>query len=208
MASNYEIYVIGSAVLFFLLIVFLYIRKISNSGELKVKIESVSDSIDSEIIENENISNKSIDAESKSNQDQELVIFNLISSDKSSFDISQLFGFLSNCGAKLNNGFFSFYDEENKETFRIINALNPGTFDDETKTFAIVFVTDLVKVDHPLSIVKSMINLAANFSEKFHSSMCNQDRTPITKQMISHIESRAQDVERLRQLPKNKAEKE
>ena len=59
MASNYEIYVIGSAVLF-LLIVFLYIRKISNSGELKVKIESVSDSIDSEIIENENISNKSI----------------------------------------------------------------------------------------------------------------------------------------------------
>ena len=75
----------------------MYIRKISNSGELKVKIESVSDSIDSEIIENENISNKSIDAESKSNQDQELVIFNLISSDKSSFDISQLFGFLSNC---------------------------------------------------------------------------------------------------------------
>ena len=91
-----------------------------------------------------------------------------------------------------------------KAAVRAANATDSGL----GKTFAIAFVTDLVKVDHPLSIVKSMIDLAANFSEKFHSSMCNQDRTPITKQMISHIESRAQDVERLRQLPKNKAEKE
>ena len=51
---------------------------------------------------------------------------------------------------KLNNGFFCFYDEKNNETFRIINALKPGTFDDETETFAIVLVSDLVKVDHPL----------------------------------------------------------
>ena len=50
MNSNYEIYIIGSAVLFFLIIVFLYIRKISNSQELKVKIESVSDSIESQIL--------------------------------------------------------------------------------------------------------------------------------------------------------------
>ena len=74
--------------------------------------------------QNEDISNESLDNDVEIQTDQELVIFNLISSDKSCFNISQLFGFLSNCGAKLNNGFFCFYDEKNNETFRIINALS------------------------------------------------------------------------------------
>ena len=208
MNSNYEIYIVGSAVLFFLIIVFFYIRKISNSQELKVKIESLQDPLESSNLINEDNSNASLDNDTQTEQDQELVIFNLISSDKSFFNIPQLFGFLSNCGAKLNNGFFSFYDEKNNEKFRIINALKPGTFDNETETFAIVLVSDLAKVDHPLLTVKSMIDIAAIFSENFHSSMCNQDRTPITKQMISHIESKAQEIERIRKLPVNSLDKE
>ena len=208
MNSNYEIYIVGSAVLFFLIIVFFYIRKISNSQELKVKIESLQDPLESSNLINEDNSNASLDNDTQTEQDQELVIFNLISSDKSFFNISQLFGFLSNCGAKLNNGFFSFYDEKNNEKFRIINALKPGTFDNETETFAIVLVSDLAKVEHPLLAVKSMIDIAAIFSENFHSSMCNQDRTPITKQMISHIESKAQEIERIRKLPVNSLDKE
>ena len=208
MNSNYEIYIVGSAVLFFLIIVFFYIRKISNSQELKVKIESLQDPLESSNLINEDNSNASFDDDTQTEQDQELVIFNLISSDKSFFNISQLFGFLSNCGAKLNNGFFSFYDEKNNEKFRIINALKPGTFDNETETFAIVLVSDLAKVEHPLLAVKSMIDIAAIFSENFHSSMCNQDRTPITKQMISHIESKAQEIERIRKLPVNSLDKE
>ena len=208
MNSNYEIYIVGSAVLFFLIIVFFYIRKISNSQELKVKIESLQDPLESSNLINEDNSNASFDDDTQTEQDQELVIFNLISSDKSFFNIPQLFGFLSNCGAKLNNGFFSFYDEKNNENFRIINALKPGTFDNETETFAIVLVSDLAKVEHPLLAVKSMIDIAAIFSENFHSSMCNQDRTPITKQMISHIESKAQEIERIRKLPVNSLDKE
>ena len=208
MNSNYEIYIVGSAVLFFLIIVFFYIRKISNSQELKVKIESLQDPLESSNLINEDNSNASLDNDTQTEQDQELVIFNLISSDKSFFNIPQLFGFLSNCGAKLNNGFFSFYDEKNNEKFRIINALKPGTFDNETETFAIVLVSDLAKAEHPLLTVKSMIDIAAIFSENFHSSMCNQDRTPITKQMISHIESKAQEIERIRKLPVNSLDKE
>jgi len=208
MNSNNEIYIVGSAVLFFLIIVFFYIRKISNSQELKVKIESLQDPLESSNLINEDNSNASLDNDTQTEQDQELVIFNLISSDKSFFNIPQLFGFLSNCGAKLNNGFFSFYDEKNNEKFRIINALKPGTFDNETETFAIVLVSDLAKVEHPLLAVKSMIDIAAIFSENFHSSMCNQDRTPITKQMISHIESKAQEIERIRKLPVNSLDKE
>ena len=203
MNSNYEIYIVGSAILFFLIIVFFYIRKISNSQELKVKIESLQDPLESSNLINEDNSNASFDDDTQTEQDQELVIFNLISSDKSFFNISQLFGFLSNCGAKLNDGFFSFYDEKNNENFRIINALKPGTFDNETETFAIVLVSDLAKTEHPLLTVKSMIDVAAIFSENFHSSICNQDRTPITKQMISHIESKAQEIERIRKLPVN-----
>ena len=208
MNSNYEIYIVGSAVLLFLIIVFFYIRKISNSQELKVKIESLQDPLESSNLINEDNSNASLDNDTQTEQDQKLVIFNLISSDKSFFNIPQLFGFLSNCGAKLNNGFFSFYDEKNNEKFRIINALKPGTFDNETETFAIVLVSDLAKVEYPLLAVKSMIDIAAIFSENFHSSMCNQDRTPITKQMISHIESKAQEIERIRKLPVNSLDKE
>ena len=115
MNSNIEIYIVGSAVLFFLIIVFFYIRKISNSQELKVKIESLQDPLESSNLINEDNSNASLDNDTQTEQDQKLVIFNLISSDKSFFNIPQLFGFLSNCGAKLNNGFFSFYDEKNNK---------------------------------------------------------------------------------------------
>jgi hypothetical protein len=49
-----------------------------------------------------------------------------------------------------------------------------------------------------------MIEFSINFSEKFHATLCDEERTPITKQMISHIESKAQDIERINQL--NRAE--
>ena len=47
MQSNLDIYLIGLSVLIFLIIVFLFIRKISSGNELKVKIEEVSDSFES-----------------------------------------------------------------------------------------------------------------------------------------------------------------
>ena len=86
------------------------------------------------------------------------------------------------------------------ERFRVINALNPGTFENDTKTFAIAIVTDLMTVDDPLDIVKQMVEFSINFADKFHASLCDEERTPITKQMISHMESRAQDVARIKQL--------
>ena len=45
-----------------------------------------------------------------------------------------------------------------------------------------------------------MIEFSINFSEKFYATLCDQDRTPITKQMIAHIESRAQEITRMKQL--------
>ena len=120
--------------------------------------------------------------------------------DRSMFDMDQLFGFLSNYGAKTVNNYFAFYQDNKIEKFRVINALKPGTFEDETKSFAIAVVSDLSVVDDPLNTVKQMIEFSINFAEKFYATLCDQDRTPITKQMISHIESRAQDIARLKQL--------
>ncbi len=199
MGINSEIYLIGLAVLFFLIIIFLFVRKITNSNNLKVKIEKIPDSLDSIEKDNDLHEEKSKDLY-ESNENQELVCFYLISSDKSMFDVDQVFGFLGNYGAKIKNKYFSLVDQNGSEKFRVINALNPGTFDNDTRTFAVVVVSNLSSVSDPLVTVKQMIEFSVNFSEKFHASLCDEERTPITKQMISHIESKAQDIERFNQL--------
>ena len=197
MSTNSEIYLIGFAILIFLSIVFLFIRKISNAGKLKVKIESVSETFDEEI---SNKNQQSFEFETNKDMNQELIILNLISVDRSVFDMDQLFGFLSNYGGKITSKFFSFCDESNKEKFRVINALNPGTFEEGTKTFAVAIVSDINNVVDPLNTVKAMIEFSVSFAEKFHATLCDEERTPITKQMILHIETKAQDVARIKQL--------
>ena len=200
MTVNSEIYLIGLAILIFLIITFLFIRKVSNNGKLKVKIEKVQDPSDLNISDEPHKNQQSFDFDINQSKEQELVILNLISMDRSLFDMDQLFGFLSNYGAKSVNNCFAFYQDNKIEKFRVINALKPGTFEDETKSFAIAVVSDLNVVDDPLNTVKQMIEFSINFAEKFYATLCDQDRTPITKQMISHIESRAQDIARLKQL--------
>ena len=204
MQSNIDIYLIGLSVLFFLVVAFLFIRKISNAGELKVKIEPVTDDFvidDSESVQTKSQQSFNFDESSKQNDvEQELVILNLISVDKSNFDIEQIFGFMSNSKARLVHGFFSYKGDNKKDIFRIANALNPGTFDEDTKTFAVIIAADLNGVDRPLETVKEMVNFAFTFSEKFHANICDGERMPITKQMISHMESKAQEIMRLKQL--------
>jgi len=200
--ENSEIYLIGIAVLSFLIIVFLFVRKITNSNKLKVKIETVPDSL--ELIEEDNSlpEEESIDLY-ESPESQELACFYLISIDKSMFDINQIFGFLSNYGAKIKNKYFSLVDDNGLEKFRVVNALNPGTFENDTRTFAVVVVSNLSLVSDAVMTVKDMVEFSVNFSEKFYATLCDEERTPITKQMIAHIESRAQDIERINQLNKN-----
>jgi len=205
MSTNSQIYLIGLAVLFFLIVTFFFIRKISNNGKLKVKIEETPESLNSEVLaDTKNQQSFNFDKDN----DQELVILNLISMDRSMFDIDQIFGFLKNCGAKNINSYFAFHEESQNEKFRVINALKPGTFEKDTKTFAIAIVCDLNTVIDPLNTVKQMIEFSLSFAENFYATLCDQERTPITKQMISHIESRAQDIARIKQLEKHKTDNE
>jgi FtsZ-interacting cell division protein ZipA len=203
MQTNFEIYLIGLSVLVFLIFVFILIKKISSNGELKVKIEPVIDDFDNDVDMNAK-SQKSFDFEAlvpdEENDDEELAILNLISIDKSNFDIEQLFAFMANCNAQVRHGFFILKNAEGTELFRVANALSPGTFDDSTNTFAVVIATNLSKADDPLSTFREMLNFAYSFSEKFYANICDEERLPITKQMISHIESKAQEIMRLKQL--------
>ena len=204
MDSNTDIYLIGLSILIFLIITFLFIRKISNSGELKVKIEPVTDTFEIKEFEEIDVkSQKAFDFEDKDHieyQEQKLVVLNLISVDKSMLEIDQVYGFMNNLGATLSHGFFVIKDSNNKESFRIANALNPGTFEADTTTFAILVAADLNNVLDPIKTVKDMVNFAYEFTEKFYANICDQERMPITKQMISHIESQAQEIARLKQL--------
>ena len=202
MSTNSELYLIGLATLFFLVIIFLYVRKISSYGKLKVKIETVSNLEESSQPKKEN--QQTFDLEVKESK-QELAILNLISVDKSFYEIDQVFGFLMNYGGKINDGYFSFFDEDGSEKFRVINAISPGIFDEDTKTFAIVIVADLNTVTDAPSILKEMIEFSLQFTDKFYATLCDEERTPITKQMISHMESRAQDIARLKQLEERSA---
>ena len=158
MSVNSEIYLIGLAILIFLIITFLFIRKVSNDGNLKVKIEKVQDPSDLNISDEPHKNQQSFDFEINQSKEQELVILNLISMDRSMFDMDQLFGFLSNYGAKTVNNYFAFYQDNKLEKFRVINALKPGTFEDETKSFAIAVVSDLSVVDDPLNTVKQTVS--------------------------------------------------
>jgi FtsZ-interacting cell division protein ZipA len=202
MQTNIDIYLIGFSVLIFLIIAFLFIRKISNTGELKVKIEPVADSFEIKDMDDPELQNQqAFDFEAQQETTfQELVVLNLISVDKSPFDIDQIFGFMTNSSVQLAHGFFTHRDGNNKEIFRIANALNPGTFNEYTKTFAVIIATDLNNVTNPIETVKEMVNFAYEFSEKFHANICDAERMPITKQMISHIETKAQEIMRLKQL--------
>ena len=91
MDYNIDIYLIGSSVLVFLIITFLFIRKIANKGQLKVKIEHVTDTFEIKEFDEIDIkSQKAFDFEDKDHidyQEQKLVVLNLISVDKSMFKL-------------------------------------------------------------------------------------------------------------------------
>ena len=203
MQANSDIYLIGLSIILFLIIAFFFLKKIASSNDLKVKIEEIPDIYEDAEDDINRIAQSSFNFSEQSKvskeYEQELIIFNLISMDASLYDIDQLFGFLANYNAKLRNGYFS-YTNNNKEIFRVANALKPGTFDIGTKSHAILLAADINDVDDAILTVNLMLDFATQFSENFHASICDGNRLPLTKQMISHIKSTAQEASRLKQV--------
>ena len=200
MVSNSEIFFIVAASLIFLLVLYFFFKPFFTRKLIQTTIQ------DSEsLLFNDNAEQGTLgfDADDQASIDQELIILNLISMDKSIFDIDQVLMLLKNLNAKCVDGFFSYRDESGAEIFRVASGINPGILDLNTETHILFMALDLYQAPDPLGAIEQMLNSASNISEKLHASICDQNRAPLSKQMIEHYKSKAQEISHIKSLHKH-----
>ena len=196
MPNNLQIFLIAGAALLFLIILYLFFRPLFTR---KLIQNSLHDS-QSILFEGEAEQALGFDAGGQISQKQELIILNLVSMDKSDFDMNQVLTLLKNLDAKYINGFFSFQDVNGTEICRIASGINPGLLAQETKTHILLIALDLYQVGDPLKAFEIMLEFASNISEKLHASICDSGRAPLSKQMIEHFKSKAQEISHLKSM--------
>ena len=191
MPNNIQIILFAGAAVLFLVILYLFFRPIFTR---KLIQNSLNDSQSG--LFNENLEQGTLGFEDDNDliQEQELIILNLVSMDKSNFDMNQVLTLLKNLDAKYVNGFFSHRDLSGKEVFRIASGINPGLLEAETETHVLLIALDLYQVNDPIKAFEIMLESASSISEKLHASICDSARAPLSKQMIEHLKSRAQAI--------------
>ena len=200
MVSNSEIFFIVAASLIFLLVLYFFFKPFFTRKLIQTTIQ------DSEsLLFNDNAEQGTLgfDADDQASIDQEIIILNLISMDKSIIDIDQVLMLLKNLNAKYVDGFFSYRDESGAEIFRVASGINPGILDLNTETHILFMALDLYQAPDPLGAIEQMLNSASNISEKLHASICDQNRAPLSKQMIEHYKSKAQEISHIKSLHKH-----
>ena len=197
MPNNIQIILVAGAAVLFLVILYLFFRPIFTR---KLIQNSLNDSQSRLFNENLEQGTLGFDDDNDLIQEQELIILNLVSIDKSNFDINQVLTLLKNLDAKYVNGFFSHRDLSGKEVFRIASGINPGLLDAETETHILLIALDLYQVNDPVKAFEIMLESASSISEKLHASICNSARAPLSKQMIEHLKSKAQEISHLNSM--------
>ena len=197
MSNNIQIILVAGAAVLFLVILYLFFRPIFTR---KLIQNSLNDS--QSRLFNENLEQGTLGFEDYNDlvQEQELIILNLVSMDKSNFDINQVLTLLKNLDAKYVNGFFSHRDLSGKEVFRIASGINPGLLDAETETHILLIALDLYQVNDPVKAFEIMLESASSISEKLHASICDSARAPLSKQMIEHLKSKAQEISHINSI--------
>ena len=197
MPNNIQIILVAGAAVLFLVILYLFFRPIFTR---KLIQNSLNDSQSG--LFNENLEQGTLGFEDDNDliQEQELIILNLVSMDKSNFDMNQVLTLLKNLDAKYVNGFFSHRDLSGKEIFRIASGINPGLLEAETETHVLLIALDLYQVNDPVKAFKIMLESASSISEKLHASICDSARAPLSKQMIEHLKSKAQEISHLNSM--------
>ena len=201
MISNSEVFLIVAALLAFLLILYiffkqLFTRKLSQTGIQNSESMLFDGNVEQGILS----FNDSDDQES---MDQALIILNLITIDKSNFDIDQVLMLFKNLDARHVDGFLSYRDESGVEIFRVASGINPGVLELGTKTHILFMALDLNQVQDPLKGLEEMLDAASNISEKLHASICDQNRAPLSIQMIEHYKSKAQETSHIKSMRKS-----
>ena len=197
MPSNLQIILVAGASVFFLIIIYLFFRPLFT----RKLIQNSLDSSRSMLFEDEaEQGTLNFEYEKDLIQDQELIILNLISLDKSNFDMNQVLTLLKNLNGKHAGGFFIFSDLIGIETFRVASGINPGLLELETETHVLLLAIDLHQVTDPINAFETMLELASNIAEKLHASICNSARAPLSKQMVEHFKSKAQEISHLQSI--------
>ena len=201
MVSNSEVFFIVSASLVFLLILYIFFKPIFTR---KLSQTSIQDS--ESMLFDGNAEQGTLgfdDSDDQESIDQALIILNLISMDKSNFDIDQVLMLFKNLDARHVEGFLSYRDESGAEIFRVASGINPGVLELGTQTHILFMALDLYQVRDPLKGLEKMLDAATNISEKLHASICDQNRAPLSKQMIEHYKSKAQEISHIKSMRKS-----
>ncbi len=194
MLSNLQIFLVSGAALLFLIILYLFFKPLFTRKLNQSVFDNSSPMPFNEVIEQGTLEFNDADQQA---QQQELIILNLVSMDKSNFDMNQVLTLLKNLDAKYVDGFFSYRDLSGSEVYRIASAINPGILNSNTQTYVLLMALDLYQVTDPVKAFQTMLDSASNISEKLHASICDSARAPLSKQMIEHFKSRAQEISRI-----------
>ena len=194
MLSNLQIFLVSGAALLFLIILYLFFKPLFTRKLNQSVFDNSSPMPFNEVIEQGILEFNDADQQA---QQQELIILNLVSMDKSNFDMNQVLTLLKNLDAKYVDGFFSYRDLSGSEVYRIASAINPGILNSNTQTYVLLMALDLYQVTDPVQAFQTMLDSASNISEKLHASICDSARAPLSKQMIEHFKSRAQEISRI-----------
>ena len=197
MPNNLQIILVTGAALLFLIILYFFFRPFFTRKLIQNSIDDSQSMLFEDGVEQGTLG---LDAKSQEIQDQELIILNLVSMDKSNFDMNQVLTLLKNLDSKYINGFFSYRDISGKEIFRIASGINPGLLESQTKTHVLLLALDLYQASDPLKAFETMLEFASNISEKLHASICDSARAPLSKQMIEHLKSKTQEISHLKSM--------
>ena len=197
MPSNIQIILVAGAAVLFLVILYLFFRPFFTR---KLIQNSLDDS--QSMFFDEQLDQGTLGFEDDNDliQEQELIILNLVSMDKSNFDMNQVLNLLKNLDAKYVNGFFSHRDVSGEEIFRIASGINPGLLEIDTETHVLLMSLDLYQVNDPVKAFEVMLESASRISEKLHASICDSARAPLSMQMIEHLKSKAQEISHLNSM--------
>ena len=197
MPSNIQIILVAGAAVLFLVILYLFFRPLFTRKLLQ---NSIDDS-QSMLFEGE-LEQGTLEFQDHENliQEQELIILYLVSMDKSNFDMNQVLTLLKNLDAKYADGFFSYKDLSGKELYRIASGINPGLLETGTETHVLLMALDLYQASDPIKAFEIMLESASSISEKLHASICDSAKAPLSKQMIEHLKSKAQEISRLNSI--------
>tara|TARA_B100001142_G_C14135549_1_gene578600 strand:+ start:143 stop:751 length:609 start_codon:yes stop_codon:yes gene_type:complete len=197
MPNNIQIILVAGAAVLFLVILYLFFRPLFTRKLIQNSINDSQSKLFNEKLEQGTLGFKD---DNDLIQEQELIILNLVSMDKSNFDMNQVLTLLKNLDAKYVNGFFSHRDLSGKEVFRIASGINPGLLEADTETHVLLIALDLYQVNDPVKAFEIMLESASSISEKLHASICDSARAPLSKQMIEHLKSKAQEISHLNSI--------